>query len=390
MGPFRGMRVVKQLVRNNVVNYMCPKTLNIWWNFGSCLGLLLVSQLVTGVLLSIHYTPDTEMAMSSVYYIMRDIHGGWFIRNCHVSGANFMFVCVYAHIGRGLYYGSYLKKEVWFSGIIILILLMGVAFLGYVLPWGSMSYWGAVVITSMLSIVPFIGKQLKVWVWGGYVVTNVTLKRFFILHFILPFILAGLVSVHVYLLHATGGSNNPLGVAKEYISFHPYYTSKDLVGFTLVYGAMLQFVLWDPDYFMECLNYEVPDPMKTPKDICPEWYFLFFYAVLRSIPKKTLGILIMFSTIFVLALCPYLHVGKYRGIQYYPGCQLAFWVMVSDVWLLTGLGSIHPDGIVPTVSAVCSVVYFSYFLVFPVLMFIHDKGSKPWIELLFLKAFRGS
>nr|ADK97695.1 cytochrome b [Pinctada margaritifera] len=370
---------VKGAFRSAVVNYRCPKTLNVWWNFGSCLGVLLVSQLVTGLLLAVHYVPNSDFAMGSVYYIMRDIQGGWFVRGLHVGGANFMFVCIYVHIARGLYYGSYLKKGVWFTGVVILILLMGVSFLGYVLPWGVMSYWGAVVITSMLSIVPFIGNQLKVWVWGGYVVTNVTLKRFFILHFVLPFVLAGLTMVHVYLLHVGGGSSNPLGVAGELISFHPYYVSKDLVGFVVVYGLMVWLVLLCPDIFVECLNFKDPDPMKTPKNICPEWYFLFFYAILRMIPSKSLGILVMFGSILILVVCSYTHVGMYRGLQFYPICQFFFWCLgISNFWLLTGLGRMHAEPLVTLVSRVCSGGYFGYFLIFPVFMALHDGlVSKP-------------
>nr|APG32427.1 cytochrome b [Pteria penguin] len=369
-----GLLALKGVVRQ-AFGLPCPRTLNVWWNFGSCLMLLLVSQLVTGLFLAVYYVPECDKAMSSVYYVMRDIRGGWVVRLLHASGANVMFACIYFHIGRGLYYGSYLNKGVWWSGMMLLVLSMGVAFMGYVLPWGSMSYWGAVVITSMVTILPY-GSRLKEWIWGGYVISEVTLKRFFIVHFVLPFVLLSVTLAHVMILHKSGGSSNPLGLQWEHsaIPFHPYYTSKDVVGFIVVYGGMLMQIMWAPDFFMEGLNYLVIDPMKTPLSIKPEWYFLFLYCILRSIPHKSGGIIAMFGALLILAMVPYLHVGKYRSMAYYPLCQIIFWVWVGNLLVMTKSGSLFPTAVNETVGLGCTVVYFAFFLLLPVCQLGHEKA----------------
>ena len=296
-------------LRHTLVDYPTPRNLNYWWNFGSLAGIFLLIQIITGIVLAMHYTPSVEGAFASIEHIMRDVNYGWLIRYVHMNGASFFFIVVYIHIFRGLYYGSYKspREVLWWLGLIILLLMMATAFMGYVLPWGQMSFWGATVITNLFSAIPFVGTAVVEWLWGGFAVDNALLNRFFALHYLFPFLIVGVVILHIVALH-THGSNNPLGIDRkgpqDSIPFHPYYTIKDLFGLSFVLSIFFFVVFFAPDYLGHPDNYIPADPLKTPAHIVPEWYFLPFYAILRAIPDKLGGVLAMISAIFILFLLP--------------------------------------------------------------------------------------
>ncbi len=360
---------------NELVVYPAPRNLNYWWNFGSLAGIMLTIQIVTGIVLVMHYTPHVNMAFDSVEgYIMRDVNWGWLIRYLHANGASMFFALVYIHIFRGLYYGSYKapRELLWMIGVVILILMMATAFMGYVLPWGNMSYWAATVITNLFSAIPLVGDTLVTWLWGGFTVDNPTLQRFFSLHYLLPFVIFALVFLHILALHQVG-SNNPLGIdlsKKDKIPFHPYYTIKDLFGlgvFLLVYGY---FVFYAPTAFIEPVNFEPADPLKTPPHIVPEWYFLPFYAILRAItfdiffiPAKLGGVIAMFGAIFVLFLLPWLDTSPVRSARFRPIYKQFFWILVLDVLVLGYIGGQPPEGWYVTIGQIATAYYFLHFLV---------------------------
>ncbi len=360
---------------NELVIYPAPKNLNYWWNFGSLAGIMLVVQIVTGVVLVMHYTPNVSMAFESVEgYIMRDVNWGWLIRYLHANGASMFFALVYIHIFRGLYYGSYKapRELLWIIGVLILVLMMATAFMGYVLPWGNMSYWAATVITNLFSAIPLIGDSLVTWLWGGFTVDNPTLQRFFSLHYLLPFIIFALVFLHILALHQVG-SNNPLGIdlsKKDKIPFHPYYTVKDLFGlgvFLLVYGY---FVFYAPTAFISPVNFEPANPLQTPPHIVPEWYFLPFYAILRAItfdilfiPAKLGGVIAMFGAIFVLFLLPWLDTSPVRSARFRPIYKQFFWILVLDVLVLGYVGAKPAEGWYVTIGQIATAYYFLHFLV---------------------------
>src|SRR3990167_4842275 len=299
------------VVNNHIIDYPTPINLNYFYGFGSLAGIMLVVQILTGIFLAMHYTPHIDLAFNSVEHIMRDVNNGWLIRYTHANGASFFFIVVYVHIFRGLYYGSYItpREGLWCSGVVIFILMMATAFMGYVLPWGQMSFWGATVITNLFSAIPLIGESIVTWLWGGFSVDNPTLNRFFALHYLLPFILVALVILHLVALHRHG-SNNPTGVEvktpKDTIPFHPYYTIKDFVGFGVYFIIFAGFIFFAPNYLGHPDNYIEANPMVTPPHIVPEWYFLPFYAILRSVPNKLVGVIAMFSAIGVLFALPWL------------------------------------------------------------------------------------
>lgn len=334
------------------------------WNFGSLLGLCLVIQIATGIFLAMHYCADVSLAFASVDHIMRDVNYGFLLRYGHANGASMFFMCLYAHIGRGLYYGSYTRVEVWNVGVIILILTMATAFIGYVLPWGQMSFWGATVITNLLSAIPYVGTDIVQWVWGGFSVSNATLNRFFSLHYLFPFLLAALSMVHLICLHVDG-SNNPIGIKSDLdkVAFHIYYTSKDwygIVAFLIIFCALVYLapnLLGDPENFIQA------NPLVTPVHIQPEWYFLFAYAILRSIPNKLGGVVAMFASLLILFLVPLLHSSRFRGLTFRPLGRMAFWFFVTNFLLLTWIGAQPVEEPFIFIGQAASVFYFAYFLV---------------------------
>nr|YP_009764057.1 cytochrome b [Synchiropus sycorax]QIS89408.1 cytochrome b [Synchiropus sycorax] len=376
MASLRKSHPLLKIVNNAVVDLPAPSNISVWWNFGSLLGLCLASQLATGLFLAMHYTSDIATAFSSVAHICRDVNYGWLIRNLHANGASFFFICIYAHIGRGLYYGSYLYKITWNVGVVLLLLTMATAFVGYVLPWGQMSFWGATVITNLLSAIPYVGGSVVQWIWGGFSVDNATLTRFFAFHFLLPFVIAAVTMIHLLFLHETG-SNNPAGLNSDAdkISFHPYFSYKDLIGFVVMLVALTSLALFAPNLLGDPDNFTPANPLVTPPHIKPEWYFLFAYAILRSIPNKLGGVLALLFSILVLMLVPLLHTSKQRGLTFRPMTQFLFWTLIADVLILTWIGGMPVEDPFIIIGQVASVLYFAIFLVFmPVAGYLENKA----------------
>ena len=365
--PIRKSHPIFSIVNNSLVDLPSPRNFSIWWNFGSLLGLCLVIQIITGLFLSIHYTPHIDLAFSSVAHITRDVNYGWLMRNLHANGGSWFFICLYLHVGRGIYYGSYVYIEVWNIGVVILVLTMGAAFFGYVLPWGQISFWGATVITNLASAIPYVGKTIVEWLWGGFAVDNATLNRFFAFHFVLPFIVAALAGVHLLFLHQTG-SNNPLGLNSncDKIPFHNYYSSKDLVGFLLMLLRLIFIVIFYPNLLGDPENFIPANPLVTPIHIAPEWYFLWAYAILRSIPNKLGGVVAIFSAILVLFLLPFIRPSMRRGIMYYPLNQLCFWCFICIFILLTWIGGRPVESPYEGLGQVFTCLYFMYYVINPV------------------------
>nr|ANS72671.1 cytochrome b [Spongicola levigatus] len=355
-----------KIANGAIVDMPAPSNISTLWNFGSLLGLCLILQIMTGLFLAMHYTANIDLAFSSVSHICRDVNYGWLLRTLHANGASFFFICLYAHVGRGMYYGSYMFMEVWNVGIILLFAVMATAFLGYVLPWGQMSFWGATVITNLFSAIPYIGSSLVQWLWGGFAVGNATLTRFFTLHFLLPFVVAAMTMIHILFLHQTG-SNNPLGISSQLdkIPFHPYFTYKDIVGFMVMLTTLTLLTLWNPYLLGDPDNFIPANPLVTPAHIQPEWYFLFAYAILRSIPNKLGGVIALVMSIAILFILPFTHQANFRSLTFYPLNQIMFWMMISTVILLTWIGARPVEDPYILTGQILTVLYFLYYTLNP-------------------------
>jgi len=372
---------VFSMLNHTAQDYPTPKNLSYMWNFGSLAGLSLTIMIATGIVLSMNYTPHVDYAFESVERIMRDVNHGWMIRYIHMNTASFFFIVVYLHIMRGLYYGSYKapRELLWILGVIIFLLMMATAFMGYVLPWGQMSFWGATVITNLFSAIPFVGESIVTWLWGGFSVDNSTLNRFFSLHYLLPFVIAGVVVLHIVALHRFG-SNNPIGIdtkgPQDTISFHPYYTIKDVVGIAMFLLLLAMAVFFFPNAMGHPDNYIPANAMQTPAHIVPEWYFLPFYAILRAVPDKLGGVLMMFGAIAVLFILPWLDRSPVRSARFRPVFRIFFWLLIIDAVLLGYLGAKPAEGIYVILSRLATAWYFLHFLVILPLLGVFET-TKP-------------
>ena len=368
-------------MNHHLIDYPTPRNLNYWWNFGSLAGIALVIQIITGIVLAMHYTPHVDMAFDSVEHIMRDVNYGWLMRYIHSNGASMFFIVVYIHIFRGLYYGSYKapREILWWIGLAILLMMMATAFMGYVLPWGQMSFWGATVITNLFSAIPVVGETIVSWLWGGFTVDNPTLNRFFSLHYLMPFVIVGAVVVHLWALHVHK-SNNPLGIdikgPQDTIPFHPYYTVKDLAGLGIFLLVFAYFVFFNPDLLGHPDNYTPANPLLTPPHIVPEWYFLPFYAILRAIPDKLLGVIAMFGSIGILFLLPWLDMSRVRSATFRPIYKQVFWLIVIDSFILGWVGANPPEGKFIIIGGAATAYYFAHFLIILPLIGLFERPRK--------------
>jgi len=355
------------LIDSHLIHYPTPINLSYAWSFGSLAGLCLIIQIISGLFLATHYVANLEFAFNTIQYIMRDIPNGWFVRYIHSNGASMFFIIVYLHLFRSLFYGSYIKPReyVWISGVIILLLMMGTAFTGYILPWGQMSFWGATVITSMVTILPK-GQKIVEWLWGGFVIKDPTLRRFFVIHFLLPFFIVGLSLIHIVLLHKVG-SNNPIGsdFKGDFINFYPFFFIKDLFAFSIFLLVFGYFIFYNPEYLNHPDNYVKANPMKTPLHVIPEWYFLSFYAILRCIPHKTIGILAMFGSILILLIIPFINQSKIRNTNYRPLYKILFWLFFIDFIILLWVGAMDIKyKRYLFISQLATIYYYLFFLIF--------------------------
>nr|YP_010417542.1 cytochrome b [Junonia cytora]USF17610.1 cytochrome b [Junonia cytora] len=375
--PIRKNHPIIKIINNSLIDLPSPSNISSWWNFGSLLALCLMIQIITGLFLTMYYTANIEMAFYSVNYICRNVNYGWLIRTLHANGASFFFICIYFHIGRGMYYESFNLMYTWMVGIIILFLLMATAFMGYVLPWGQMSFWGATVITNLLSAIPYLGTMLVNWIWGGFAVDNATLTRFYTFHFLFPFIIMMLTMIHLLFLHQTG-SNNPLGINSnlDKIPFHPFFTFKDLIGFIILILLLTLLTLINPYLLGDPDNFIPANPLVTPIHIQPEWYFLFAYAILRSIPNKLGGVIALVMSILILIILPFTFNKKIQGIQFYPLNQILFWSLITIIILLTWIGARSVEAPYIITGQILTILYFSYFIINPIL-------NKMWDNLIF-------
>nr|YP_010698187.1 cytochrome b [Thoradonta yunnana]WCF77161.1 cytochrome b [Thoradonta yunnana]WCK12011.1 cytochrome b [Thoradonta yunnana] len=374
--PLRKTHPLTKMINHSLIDLPAPLNISLWWNMGSLLGMCLIMQILTGLFLAMHYTADINMAFKSTIHICRDVNNGWLMRTLHMNGASMMFICIYLHVGRGLYYESHYLKETWMIGSMIMFLTMATAFIGYVLPWGQMSFWGATVITNLLSAIPYIGNMIVQWIWGGFAVDNPTLSRFFSIHFILPFIILMFTIIHLIFLHQTG-SNNPLGIKsnQEKIPFHPFFSFKDSITMLLMMltlsliSTQTPYILGDPDNFIPA------NPLVTPPHIQPEWYFLFAYAILRSIPNKLGGVIALIMSIAILMVLPFYKKSSFQGNQFYPLNQMMFWIMATSVIMLTWIGKQPVENPYVLSGQILTVIYFSYFI-------LNSWTSALWNKLI--------
>nr|QIV24664.1 cytochrome b [Hermerius prionoides] len=375
--PLRKSSPLIKIVNSSLIDLPTPSNISTLWNFGSLLGLCLGIQIITGIFLAMHYCPHIDLAFNSVAHICRDVNYGWLLRTLHANGASFFFICLYTHIGRGIYYSSYLLKETWMIGVTIFFIVMATAFLGYVLPWGQMSFWGATVITNLLSAVPYLGSTIVQWVWGGFAVDNATLTRFFSFHFLFPFIVTALVMIHLLFLHQTG-SMNPLGSNSniDKMPFHPYFSFKDLLGFIIMTFSLTLLTLMNPYLLGDPDNFIPANPLVTPVHIQPEWYFLFAYAILRSIPNKLGGVIALVMSIAILYILPFMGKKAYLSNQFYPINKVLFWSLFSIIVLLTWIGARPVEDPYIQVGQILTVLYFVYFIINP-------ASTKAWDKIIY-------
>nr|APX40315.1 cytochrome b [Phratora vulgatissima] len=374
---WKNSSMMMKIINNSLINLPTPSNISTMWNFGSLLGMCLMIQIITGLFLAMHYCPNVDMAFNSISHICRNVNYGWLIRTLHANGASFFFICLYFHIGRGIYYSSYNMKETWMIGTTIFFMVMATAFLGYVLPWGQMSFWGATVITNLVSAIPYLGTMIVQWIWGGFAVDNATLTRFFTFHFILPFIVTALVMIHLIYLHQTG-SSNPLGVTLniDKIPFHPYFTFKDILGMLIMLFLLMFLTLSNPYLLGDPDNFIPANPLVTPIHIQPEWYFLFAYAILRSIPNKLGGVLALILSIAILYPMPFFNKKKYTSTQFYPINKMMFWMFIMIIILLTWIGARPVEDPYILIGQILTILYFIYY---PLNSFI----NKMWDMLIF-------
>nr|ALO77652.1 cytochrome b [Anaspis sp. ANA01] len=372
--PLRKTSPMIKIINNALVDLPSPSNISTLWNFGSLLGLCLGIQILTGVFLAMHYCPNVDIAFNSVTHICRDVNFGWLLRTLHANGASFFFICIYMHIGRGMYYSSYNLVHTWSVGVLILFLVMATAFLGYVLPWGQMSFWGATVITNLVSAIPYLGTSIVQWLWGGFAVDNATLTRFFAFHFLLPFIVTALIMIHLLFLHQTG-SNNPLGTNSnlDKIPFHPYFSYKDILGFLIMSISLILLTLLNPYLLGDPDNFVPANPLVTPVHIQPEWYFLFAYAILRSIPNKLGGVIALVMSIAILFILPFTNTKKYMSNQFYPINKMLFWMMLITVILLTWIGARPVEDPYIIMGQGLTIIYFSYYIINPLMYSYWNK-----------------
>ena len=369
LGKWFNDRLPLLTLANHLAEYPTPKNLNYWWTFGGILTFCLITQIVTGIVLGMHYIAHADLAFGSVEHIMRDVNYGWLIRYVHANGASMFFLAVYIHIFRALYYGSYKspREVIWIIGMLIYFLMMATAFLGYVLPWGQMSFWGATVITNLFSAIPLVGESITNWLWGGYSVDNPTLTRFFSLHYLFPFLILGLVILHIWALHVPG-NNNPIGIdikkpSNDTVPFHPYIVIKDLFALLIFLIIFAFFVFYSPNILGHSDNYIEANPLVTPAHIVPEWYLLPFYAILRSVPDKLLGVIAMFAAIFVLVILPWLDTSKVRSALFRPIYKQLYWFLVADVLILGYMGAMPAEGAYLLIARIATAYYFIHFLI---------------------------
>lgn len=375
--PIRTSHPAIKHVNNALIDLPAPNNISIWWNYGSLLGLCLIIQILTGLFLAIHYVPNIEIAFSSVAHISRDVNYGWIIRSIHANGASIFFLFIYLHTGRGIYYGSYTLSETWNLGVILFILTIATAFIGYVLPWGQIRFWGATVITNLFSAIPYIGKILVEWIWGGFAVDNATLNRFFAIHFILPFIIVAVVVLHLLFLHQTG-SNNPIGLEcnRDRVPFHIYYSIKDVLGYSIALSLFILLILFTPNLLTDPENFLLANPLVTPIHIKPEWYFLWVYAILRSIPNKLGGVIALFAALLILFLLPITSNNNRRGIAFYPISQFLFWTLIASWAILTWIGGRPVEDPFILIGQSFTVIYFLFYLLNPLSTYSWDSILK--------------
>ena len=384
LGQWFDSRLPLLTLAHHINDYPTPKNLNYWWTFGGILTFFLIIQIITGLVLAMHYVAHADLAFGSVEHIMRDVNYGWLIRYLHANGSSMFFLAVYIHIFRALFYGSYKapREMIWIIGMFIYLLMMATAFMGYVLPWGQMSFWAATVITNLFSAIPLVGESITSWLWGGYAVGSPTLTRFFSLHYLMPFLIFGLVILHIWALHIPG-NNNPVGIdikkpSKETVPFHPYIVIKDLYALLIFLIIFSGFVFFVPNILGHPDNYIEANPMVTPSHIVPEWYLLPFYAILRSVPDKLGGVVVMFAAVFILMFLPWLDTSKVRSAVFRPLYKVFFWILVIDVIVLGYIGANPPEGMYLIIGRIATIYYFVHFiLIMPLLGFKEKTNPLP-------------